>query len=290
MMQGLANGIKNGLVAAKLAMAAVINDMGSTITSRIPEFQTGGQTLMTRFVFGLASRKNAARATMLASTVSAAAAIRSQYAGFSGAGSYLVDGFARGIELRTWVAKLKARNMAKDAEDAAREELRVKSPSKVFMEIGMYVAEGFAGGIEKYSGLVDGAVVDMADSAIDSVGNTISRLASAIETDIDSQPTIRPVLDLSDVRSGAATIGSLFDTNSQVGVMANVGTVSTMMRGYGQNGGSDDIVNAIDKLRKDFSNMSGDSYSVGNITYDDGSNIADAVKNLARAAKMERRI
>ena len=76
---------------------------------------------------------------------------------------------------------------------------------------------------------------------------------------------------------------------TSVGVMTNVGSISSMMNSN-QNRGNNDIVSAIDKLRKDVSNMSGNSYTIGNITYDDGSAVSTALGELVRAANMERRV
>ena len=129
----------------------------------------------------------------------------------------------------------------------------------------------------------------MADNAIETVSNSISRIAKVINSDIDAQPTIRPVLDLSDVRAGAGAIGSMLGFGTSVGVMTNVGSISSMMNSN-QNRGNNDIVSAIDKLRKDVSNMSGNSYTIGNITYDDGSAVSTALGELVRAANMERRV
>jgi hypothetical protein len=123
------------------------------------------------------------------------------------------------------------------------------------------------------------------------VKNSISRISNLVNSDIDSQPTIRPVLDLSDVRAGAGTLANMLDMNSAVGVSANVGAISSMMNLRGQNGASNsDVVAAIDGLRKDLSNVGGPSYQINGVTYDDGSNIKNAVETIIRAATMERRM
>ena len=56
-----------------------------------------------------------------------------------------------------------------------------------------------------------------------------------------------------------------------------------------QNGVNDDVISAIDNLGRKLGNISGDTYQINGITYDDGSNVSDAVKTLIRAAKVERR-
>ena len=74
-----------------------------------------------------------------------------------------------------------------------------------------------------------------------------------------------------------------------IGALSNAGTINSMINRRIQNGSNDDVVSAIDELRKDIGNLRGDSYNINGITYDDGSNISDAVKTLVRAARIERR-
>ena len=57
-----------------------------------------------------------------------------------------------------------------------------------------------------------------------------------------------------------------------------------------QNGANDDVISAIDRLNKKMDNISNTTYSINGITYDDGSNVYDAVRTLVRAAKVERRV
>ena len=77
--------------------------------------------------------------------------------------------------------------------------------------------------------------------------------------------------------------------NPSVGVLSNVGTINTMMNNR-QNGTNTDVVSAINDLRKSLGNASNNTYNINGVTYDDGSNISDAVKTLVRAARVERRI
>ena len=218
---------------------------------------------------------------------SAVSAIKAKYVSFFMAGSYLVSGFASGVTLNSFVASAAARAMARAAADAAEEELDINSPSKIFRAIGYSVPEGFANGIDKLRSLVTGSSTKMADAAVGTVSSAVSRLSDMVNTDIDTQPTIRPVLDLSDVKAGAGTIGGMFG-DSTVGVMANVRSISAGMSHYNQNGSNDDVISAINDLKNNLG-RSGDTYQINGITYDDGSNITEAVRSLVRAAKVERR-
>ncbi len=204
-------------------------------------------------------------------------------------GKELATGFGDGITEQTWYAEAKARAMANAAEKAAKEELDVNSPSKVFRKLGTSVPEGFAIGIGMMGSAVTGASRDMASTAINSVSKSISKISDIVTSDIDAQPTIRPIMDLSDVRAGASTIGSLLNTESSIGVVANASRIGGMMSRYSQNRGNDDVVSELSKLRSEIGNMSNTSYNINGITYDDGSNVSAAVQTLVRAARIERR-
>ena len=129
----------------------------------------------------------------------------------------------------------------------------------------------------------------MAEYAKRGLSGAISKINDFVSGDIDAQPTIRPVIDLSDVRTGVRALDSMLNFGPSVGVVSNVGTISSMMNMRNQNGSNDDVISAIRDLSDKLSNVSGDSYNVGDVTYDDGSNVANAVKSLVRAARVERR-
>lgn len=212
----------------------------------------------------------------------------STYNKFKSAGSYLVDGFAEGISSNTFKAEAKAKAMAEAALQAAKEALDINSPSKVFRKLGTFIPEGFAMGIDKLGYMVKDSSVSMARTAIDGTKNAISSIANAINNDIDSQPTIRPVLDLTDVRNGASTIGSMLNRELLSVDTSSVGAISSMMNRR-QNGSNDDVISAIKDLGKTIGNGSGNTYTINGITYDDGSAVSDAIQTLVRATRIERR-
>lgn len=209
--------------------------------------------------------------------------------GFVSAGYSMAEGFAAGISSGTFLASAKASAMASVALAAAKAVLKINSPSKVFIPVGEAVPEGFALGIDNLSGMVKRSTASMADNAIEGTSNAISRIADIVNMDIDTQPTIRPVLDLSEVESGVGGINSMFGMTPSVGVMSNIRSINSMMNNR-QNGANSDVVSAIKDLSGKLGNTSGDTYNVNGITYDDGSNVTNAVKELIRGVKVERRI
>ena len=206
---------------------------------------------------------------------------------FIKAGGNVATGFARGIKLKTYVAKEAAKYMARQAIAQTKATIDSASPSKVFRKIGQYVPEGFALGIDDLGGMVKKSSKKMAENAIKGTSDAISRISDTIDSDIDAQPTIRPVLDLTDVETNARRINGLLGTPS-IATLSNVGSINRMMSNR-QNGVNADVISAIDNLGRKLGNISGDTYQINGITYDDGSNVSDAVKTLIRAARVERR-
>ena len=267
----------------------IVVSIQSAFKSKTSYFLTAGQEMASSLNNGLNSKKSTIDKTAKTIANSAASNVRLEYNSFYSAGNYLVEGFAAGISASSFKAEAKAVAMAQAALDAAKAVLRMNSPSKATREIGEYFGQGFINGISSYADKAYSSSSDMANSARAGLSDAISRIQNVLSSDIDSQPTIRPVLDLSDITTNASKITSLFDMNPSVGVMANVGAISRNMS-FGQNGSTnDDVINAIKGL-KDSLSKPGDTYTIGNITYDDGSEVSNAIKTLVRAAKIERRV
>ena len=118
------------------------------------------------------------------------------------------------------------------------------------------------------------------------MNNAISNIVDMLDADMDTQPTIRPVLDLTEVETGVNAISSMLNTNESLGVSANVDSVNAMVRNR-QNGG-DDLLTAIDKLTKKLEGIRGDSYMIGEVNYTEDDGVADAFQTIIQAARLER--
>ena len=181
-------------------------------------FYTCGSTLMLMLTSGVKSLESSLIASFRNPIVQALTEIRNNYSGFYNAGEYLVQGFIAGMDAHMDDVKRAARRLAREAYEAAMDELDSHSPSRVFMDVGSYVALGFAKGITDGDGEVKDSAVAMADTAIKSVQQAISKVADYINNDIDTQPIIRPVLDLANVDEGARRLNTMFSTNSAVSI------------------------------------------------------------------------
>lgn len=218
----------------------------------------------------------------------AVSSARSGMSKFYDAGRYLVAGFANGIRDNIYLAQRAAIALADNTESAARSRLRINSPSKVFRKIGAGVPEGFAQGIERFSYLGARAVESMSNNAIDSASKVLSNVNAVLTDDVNTQPMIRPIVDLSNVESSSDAISSMLTMDPTVSAFSNARSISTMMN-RNQNGANDDVVSAIKDLGKTIGRASGDTYQINGITYDSGSEVSEAIQTLIRASIIEGR-
>ena len=255
----------------------------------VAKVKDAANEVMETFMTAIDQNKSSLRTTFTSVVKTCVEAIESKtsYEEFKDAGKYLVDGFAAGISENTFKAEAKAAAMAEAAKAAAEAALKVNSPSKVFYEIGGFAGMGFVNALDDYGDVSYKAGSAMASAASDGLNNAIGSIADALDSDMDLQPTISPVLDLTNVRSGASALNGMLNTGASFGV---VGSISAMMNQRGQNGGNDDVVSAINRLRKELGNVGNTSYNINGVTYDDGSSLAEAVQTIIRAAKIERRV
>ena len=290
MIDRLINGMKSKMPAALNVSANIVNSMNKTATSNTATLYSVGGALITKLTKGILSKKSSINSAISSCLSGASSKIRSYYNSFYNGGSYLVTGFCNGITDNTFRAKASVEAMAEASIKTARKALRINSPSKVFKKIGSGIPEGFAMGIDMLAGEVTGAVSGMAFSAINTTRSAMSTVLDAMNTDMDTQPTIRPVVDLSDVQTGADAINGMLNGAQRIGVQSNLGAIGSTMNALRQNGNNDDIIYAINKLRDKLDGIGNTYNTVNGLTYDDGSNVTDAVETLVRYAKIGRRV
>lgn len=178
--------------------------------------------MMTKLIAGVKEKNEAAKTAFTNIVSGCLTAIRDKYTDFYNAGIYLVQGFAKGIDEYTWYAEARARAMARAAAAAAEAELDINSPSKVGYRIGGFFGLGFVNAIADYTENSYEAGTAIAASAKEGLRNAVSKIGEYIEDGIDAQPTIRPVLDLSQVRAGASKLTALLSRDQAMNISAGM--------------------------------------------------------------------
>ena len=209
----------SGKIASALSsqMSAALESITTT------SFKNKGQYCMRSFIAGLKVPDVATEAKDIAKKAVDGMSSSDIVTKAKTSGGNVSDGFTNGIKTK---AKLDAAysagyRLGERALDGIKDAIAEGSPSRKAKKSGVFVGEGFAIGIRHLSQKVFNAGKNMGDNAINGIKKSISNINSMISSDL-SEPTIRPVLDLSNVKMGMNSIDSIFNDRYAIGVSGDL--------------------------------------------------------------------
>lgn len=272
------------------AKSVPIDGVIYAISSYDNHIQAAGEELGQKFAIGMKSKTASAKSIGAGLALSAVAPLQSpdQQNQFRLAGIYLADGLIKGMKEHKNAVYMAAYDLGQAAVNGELAGQRSKSPSKLMVQAGKWLGEGLIIGMDRMGDSVYNSGKSLGAMATGTISNAIAKIADYVDSDIDADPVIRPVVDLSNVTAGVNAINNAFGINPAMDVMSNINAISSMMN-TNQNGANDDVVSAIRDLGKKIGESSGTTNYINGITYDDGSNVSEAVRTLVRAAQIERR-
>jgi len=149
-------------------------------------------------------------------------------------------GIVKGLQNQQAAIEKQMDKIADAMVKSIKKKLGIKSPSKVFGEVGKFSAQGLANGLDSNAGVVAKSAESMADTAIVSLRKSLSNVDKMVAGNVDLQPSIRPVLDLTDIRKNAGKISGLLPNGAKMTVMGaynNAVDVATQVRNNGNDPG-----------------------------------------------------
>ena len=179
-------------------------------------------------------------------------------AGWDETGQQIVTGLTEGVQSQRSSFIDELTSMALAGVEAVKETLDINSPSRVFRELGSYTGLGFVNGLESYVDRTYDAGSNMGESAKSGLSNVIQTIADIIDGGVDWEPTIRPVLDLSNVSRSADELSDLFYAQRALGL---IGQASLAFGSVGDRGdttvtvNNDDVVEELRSLRGEMAAM-----------------------------------
>lgn len=280
----LGDGIKSTAQSMPIQVGLALTATVAKVGSYYKNFNTAGSNLAKALASGLGSVGLSSAITgKLSSAVSNA---REYHGSFYRAGAYLAEGLRDGIRDKASAVASAAASMVSSALTAARRAANEHSPSKETYEIGDYFGQGFINAIVDHFRNARKAGAGMVEQALKGTERPVKMINDIIQNGIDAQPTITPVLDLSQIKAGTGQINGILGATPALAMAGNISYAFNRNRTTATN---DDVVHAINKLNKAIAEMPRESTTINGVTYDDGSNINDAVRQLVRAARIERR-
>ena len=233
-------------------VSSAVTDNASTLTESASQFNSSGSGLVDAMAGGMGSNTaaNTAASTMASN---AAAAAGSKTGEFETSGKNSVKGFINGLKDSKLLAQVRsaAAKVALKAKEGLNTPLEVKSPSRATMRTGRYFDLGFANGITKYGKAVDKSATGVAESSLNTLSGTFNSLSSLADDNIDVQPTIAPVVDMTNIRSASGYMNGVFADRSfgvRTSLMASSIATSAGTATKAGQFGSPDVVSAIHEM------------------------------------------
>ena len=287
-VEALSSGMTMRRSKAISAMSNIVNDVQKTITDRNENFKKTGVALISMLAVGMAAQKEHVK--NIASQVaiaSANGALNPAYSYMNNNGRNLGLGLVYGVLSMQQSAYNAGFALGQAAVRGERAGQQSHSPSKATYQSGIWLGEGMINGCRDIATKVFSTGKKLGTGIVDSVSEAMQSAEDIFDSTVDVAPVITPVVDLTDIQTGAARITSMFN-NPSVTPMTNIRAISGMMDNR-QNGNNEDVVNAINGLKKSIGNTGNTYNNISGITYDNGSAVSEAIETLVRAAKIERR-
>lgn len=300
-IQGIVNGINNnvGLIKTALETAGSKAETWSKQSFNTERFNEAGKNVDQGVADGISDNTNIATsaAETLADTIKTKLGNVMEEDDFKYLGKNVVSGIEAGIDENAKYARQKAQELAEEIASTIESALEIESPSKRTKWDGQMVVEGMILGMEYMMGAARSTADTLANTAADPIEEAIQIINDSIEaSDSEFQPTITPVVDLSNVMDAAGRVGGLFNAlpinTSSALAQSNAVGFNSVFRS--RNTTPEDAIAAlntkIDTLAKQKSNegTTTTNYNTFNIRSTDPKAAADEI-NYIMQHKIERR-
>ena len=292
-MTAMASGIQSGSSIVTSAIRSIFTSMSNSAKTFANQMRPAGMLSITNLAAGISSGSGKVKAAVATALSSGLSAVSSYTGRFRSAGYNLSAGLANGIASGQHLVTIKARAVAQAAVRAAEKALDEHSPSKVFYRIGKFAYLGLANALNDNIGNSYKSGYSIANSAIDGLGDAMAKISDYSDSlAIDEMdPVVKPVVDLSNIERGAEDINNMLGRTIPSDVLSTVNGINRGVNLGLQNSSNDDVVSAIDDLRKTLmSAPRGGDTIIGDISYSGDSDINNAIRDLVRAIRVEERV
>lgn len=192
---GVLNGMDAKIPGIATAATKLMKTLMDQIATKIPELADSGAKAIVKFVNGVADAiDNNAEAMGRAGGRLASA---------------IVSGMVKGIGAGVGEIVGAAKRMAESALNAAKNFLGIHSPSREFAKIGDFASQGFAVGIVDSLGVVEDAGNRVGDTVLAATKKSLAGISDAVSGEMSMNPTVRPVLDLTQVQKDASLMNGM---------------------------------------------------------------------------------
>lgn len=223
-----------------LGTNGVFDGIMTLFDQRTPEATKVGEDIDTNLVGGMNTKKSDVTGKAQEVADGAEKPVEELPGKFNTHGVNTMNGLISGLESLRESAVEKVRQISDEMQSAFTFSMEIGSPSKVFYRYGQYIDQGLINGLDSGAG-----------GAVNSIMSIAGAMSDAMSSEAESgnlSPTIRPVIDLTNVNGKVSTIDSMLsaqrsaaiaasmDINSQVTQFDQLVDVTNRILGSIQNG------------------------------------------------------
>lgn len=205
-LQGIADHVGDILDA----VAKIFENIFKYIKEKFPEFVEKGKEILMKIKEGIVNKTTEVIEEVKNFAKNIVETIKEKVSDFKQAGIDTIEGFIEGFKEKISSAVTWAKDLGDKIVGGLKGVLGINSPSKVFAEIGKYSVQGLSAGLDEYSVLAERSAEGVGDNVADALGNSFRNIADTLNDDIDLNPEIRPVLDLTDIQNGSRYMNTAF--------------------------------------------------------------------------------
>lgn len=281
MIGALNTGLKNSQSSITSTFVTVVKN---ALSSNKTGFSSAGSDAAAKFTSGMEGQKGVVESKASSIAAAAAKAVRSQYDAFYKAGAHLAKGLAKGIKDNSSKATSNAKDIADQVANAMGNGSG-KGSSKGGKggkggKNSSGLPKGMSYGSKDFGKQADKAAKNFVNQAKKNMKKSAKQFSTIIDS-VDSsatQPSIRPVVDVSDIKTGIDAIDDMF-SNSPIGLRTDVKTAN-MISANRQNGDTA-LLKAVKGLREDFASSNNGVQVDVQLNYSAGSDANEIANDIA---------
>lgn len=215
-IQGLLDGFTAMAEALGIAVGGIVTSIVTAFTGKYEEFIVIGSEFLTRLKTGLLNKKEELLTEFVTLITDVKTKFTDEYEQFKTIGKNIVEGIAKGVKDYTYIAITEVWKLADSVLKTIKKILGIKSPSKETTEDGRYLVEGLANGIDNYAYMAITAMSNLGKKTLSGFRDTVDAVKDFAASNIELNPVITPVLDLSAVEKDGKLIGGLVNTGYEI--------------------------------------------------------------------------
>ncbi len=227
-MNTISNTAKANSGTVNTAFTNVVDNIITTLQSKNSKFEKSGQDFGSNMAKGINSKRESVVSAVsnMAAAATSASGNEAHYNAFYSNGAHLMNGLIKGMKSKKKDITDTASDISAAAAKASAKALQERSPSRLGIKIGAYFGEGLEIGMLNRLKTIKQTGTSLATASVDTVQNTMTKAKDIISGDIVRNPTLTPLMDLSNVNNGLSQVETMFNRSRSLALASSINVQS----------------------------------------------------------------